>query len=705
MNINDKKIIEEKKHSNMLLQIKKENICDNIFLLYNQKYLGLINYEIQRIVDQKDTVNIDNYNVINNINLSIDIWSKNIIMSLIEQQNDNDIYEVIGRWLASLFINMIRDPLINIIFKKDNIKNLSKKINNLIQINIEDQIEKEYVNWILSNSFLTNIINNNIIDIIHNQKELVILNISQKIKDKVWNSIIKNFKYIDLLSEIIYLSIWSLIHENNVKFNLYYENFEIILNSIEFNHQRELAIYNTFLIFNRYLSDINKDIIKFNNLFLINKDVFLCQDSLVKLDDTINFSVLEATPNSDDLKLYILEELSLIVDYQKEYIEKYKIKNITIKSIDITFARNIDIIIDYIVNLYKDNNKDIISIIKKYYETYNYKISNNIWKIDNFISFTNELFWLNKIKIKFNKNYYFINKIIDNKFKNFKKEYYINSKIKDKINLLLNDIYKKIYIKEVFNKKGTISNILLLWPTWSWKTYLAKALSKELWTPLVKIDASFLKSDHSFTNIVWAPPSYIGSDTLNDWQKKVKQINNDNKVGVLLIDEIEKAHPSILDLFLGLLDEGEIILSNGIVLDLSKFIVIFTSNLIQDKNNENRKVWFKPLLNITQKDNKYWVDIKEKLLKFFKPELLWRINNIEFIPGYKKEDLEKIYTFIANKFVNQYRIDDTLKKEINKILLKEKEKIITKVINTKENIRLLSGEIENIFINNIVINL
>ena len=701
---------EYKDYNNIFKNIKKDNICGNIFLMYSSKYQSLINYEIDKEIEQENFPNNDNK--VNkkkeeklNINLALDISSKNDIMTLIHEHNDNDIHELIWKWLYNLFINIISDSLLTLLNKKENIKGFSKQIEYNIKeliinkYNIIDKLEQDTLLKIVSNSLLANIINSNINNIILGKKELILLDITQKLNSKIKKSILSWFKYIDSISNIIYNTIVFIIKSNNINYDLYYENFETILNSMEFNYQRELIIFNTFHIFNKYLKETDHNLFSYNNLFLINKDVFISDDSLIKLNDNINFSVLNLGYNENNLKLLILENLHFLINLQKQYILKNDNNSKHIQTIETTFANNLEKITKYILNLYKDNKKDLNIIITKIFHKDIWKIKEDIWKIDNFIEFINEKLDLSKTRVNINWKDYFINKIVDKKFPKFKKEYYINKEIKNKINIILLDLYKKIYIKELFDTNNTISNILLLWPTWSGKTFFAKSLAKEFNTPLVKIDASFLKSEHTFTNIVWAPPSYIWSDTLSNWQEKVKNINEEDKTWVLLIDEIEKAHPDILDLFLWLLDEWEIILSNWTILNLRKFIVIFTSNLIQE---DEQSIWFNPI----EKDNsedKYWEKTKEKLLEFFKPEFLWRIDKVELIPAYKEEDLLKIYNFIADKLIKQYKLEGKNKEKINKILQKSKKDVIAKTINTKENIRLLWKEIEKIIIDNFII--
>jgi len=704
----------EKKYNNIFRRIMNGSLSKHTFLLYWQNYKNFIKQEIDNLVWVEQQKNKDN-NKKTNIDVAIGVRNKNLLVSLVQQQTDNDIYEVVGKWMYELFIWVIENYIVQIITNQSNIK----KLNNLIREDIEEQIsskknlseiEQKELKWIVSNSFLINNLTTNLYNIITWQKELVTLDFTQKIKKKLQNSILNKLKWIEDISWIMYKNIIKLLKDNNITFNILYEDFEIILNSLEFNQQRELSIFNTFQIFNQYLSNINTEIFDYNNFYIINDNTFISRNSLLRLEDNINFSIMEMIIKEKDIELFIIENLLHLYESQKKHIENNYKSNIKLRELKTIFTKNIKEIITYINFLYQDTDQNIIWTLLKYFEKdiNNIHKETDIWKIDNFINFTNQLFSLNKIRIKVNKKNYFINKIINNNFTVFKKNYFINKEVKKDIDEILWNIYKKIYIKEIFNNSnGTVSNVLLLWPTWSWKSFFAKSLSKEIWSSLVKIDANFLKSDHSFTNIVWSPPSYVWFDSLNDWQEKVKEINEQWKNGVLLIDEVEKADTNILDLFLWILDEGEIILSNGTKLDLSKFIVIFTSNLIQEEK-DNTGIWFNFQTPQEQEEkdeqiSQKYNNIKDDLLEFFKPEFLWRIDQIKMIPSYTKQNLDTIFDFISKQELDKYDISTITQKKIKKELNNRKNNIINKVFETKENIRLLKKEIETIIFNNIVI--
>ena len=97
-----------------------------------------------------------------------------------------------------------------------------------------------------------------------------------------------------------------------------------------------------------------------------------------------------------------------------------------------------------------------------------------------------------------------------------------------------------------------IGSFLLVGPTGVGKTEICKQISKHLCMPLIRFDMSEFQEEHSISKLIGSPPGYVGSV---EGGKLINMINN-NPHSVVLFDEIEKAHPKILDLFLQIFDEG-----------------------------------------------------------------------------------------------------------------------------------------------------
>jgi len=129
-----------------------------------------------------------------------------------------------------------------------------------------------------------------------------------------------------------------------------------------------------------------------------------------------------------------------------------------------------------------------------------------------------------------------------------------------------------------------IAAFLLLGPTGSGKTLLAEALAEVLHdarTAVLKLNCAELSSEHELARLKGSPPGYVG------WKEAVpllsetrlKEVRLKDEPAIVLFDEVEKAHPSLWDLLLGLLDKGEVVLNDNTRVDFSKTIVLFTGNV------------------------------------------------------------------------------------------------------------------------------
>jgi len=170
------------------------------------------------------------------------------------------------------------------------------------------------------------------------------------------------------------------------------------------------------------------------------------------------------------------------------------------------------------------------------------------------------------------------------------------------------------------------------------KTFLAKNLQENLFgakSQMARIDCGEYQEKHQAMALLGAPPSYIGYDEENGGI--LSQIVDDCQSRVLLLDEVEKAHPSLWNLFLRIFDEGKVTDSRGVVLDLTKYIIIMTTNLGNDnvvKEISGRSAGFNARiheLHQTKEMPNHEIVEKEsrKAIKgHFKTEFLNRIDDI-----------------------------------------------------------------------------
>lgn len=148
------------------------------------------------------------------------------------------------------------------------------------------------------------------------------------------------------------------------------------------------------------------------------------------------------------------------------------------------------------------------------------------------------------------------------------------------------DLLKAITSFRFFNKKikdHPILSVFLVGGSGLGKTEVARALDKFLdgreSSPLAKINFANYKSEASLASLIGSPPGYVDSGTESDFVKKIRNSNT----GVLLVDEFEKADPTVHNFFLQLLEEGKFDDAMGEVHDLNGYIIIFTSNLTPEQ--------------------------------------------------------------------------------------------------------------------------
>ncbi len=177
-----------------------------------------------------------------------------------------------------------------------------------------------------------------------------------------------------------------------------------------------------------------------------------------------------------------------------------------------------------------------------------------------------------------------------------------------------------------------IGSFFLLGPTGTGKTELAKAIADFLFNDeraLIRFDMSEFKEEHSAALLYGAPPGYIGYKEGGLLVNKIRQ----QPYSVVLFDEIEKAHPSVFDIFLQILDEGKLSDKLGKEGDFSNAIILFTSNIGSDWLVEQYKQKKIPKSN----------DMMHIMGKYFRPEFLGRLTEIVPFKPISEEVIVKIF--------------------------------------------------------------
>jgi ATP-dependent Clp protease ATP-binding subunit ClpA len=223
-----------------------------------------------------------------------------------------------------------------------------------------------------------------------------------------------------------------------------------------------------------------------------------------------------------------------------------------------------------------------------------------------------------------------------------------------------------------------VGSFLFVGPTGVGKTEVAKQLATSMGVKLVRFDMSEYQEKHSVAKFIGAPPGYIGFDD-NAGQLITNLQENPNCI--LLLDEVEKAHPDVLTVMLQLMDNGFITGSNGKKADGRNAIIIMTSNL-GAADNEKNSVGFGSL----DKDG----DPKDAVNKFFAPEFRNRLDGI--VKFGKLDQINMIK--IVKKFIDEL---NALIKDKNihiKLNAEAVEYLIAKGFNSKMGARPLQRTID-----------
>jgi ATP-dependent Clp protease ATP-binding subunit ClpB len=194
-----------------------------------------------------------------------------------------------------------------------------------------------------------------------------------------------------------------------------------------------------------------------------------------------------------------------------------------------------------------------------------------------------------------------------------------------------------------------IGSFIFLGPTGVGKTELAKALAEVLFddeNAITRIDMSEYQEKHSVSRLVGAPPGYVGYDEGGQLTEAVRR----RPYTIVLLDEIEKAHPDTFNILLQLLDDGRLTDNKGRTANFRNTIVIMTSNLGSDKILEN----FEDLEELGDKHKQDIIDTtKEEVLEVLKenlrPEFLNRIDEKIVFTPLSKEEIKKIATLMLKK--------------------------------------------------------
>jgi ATP-dependent Clp protease ATP-binding subunit ClpC len=203
------------------------------------------------------------------------------------------------------------------------------------------------------------------------------------------------------------------------------------------------------------------------------------------------------------------------------------------------------------------------------------------------------------------------------------------------------------------------------------KTELAKQLAKHMFNSedaLIRLDMSEFSDKISTSKLTGTSPGYVGYEEGSPFLNKIKN----KPYSVILLDEIEKAHPEIFNVFLQMLDEGMLTDGHGRKINFKNCIILMTSNVgtkvVQDFGTG---VGFSTSNKAERKDEEIKSLLEKELFKKFAPEFINRFDDIVYFKDLNQDDLLKIVDLELNKFYERIEkleytvdVDDTLKKHL-----------------------------------------
>lgn len=204
--------------------------------------------------------------------------------------------------------------------------------------------------------------------------------------------------------------------------------------------------------------------------------------------------------------------------------------------------------------------------------------------------------------------------------------------------------------------KRPIGSFIFLGPTGVGKTELARALAESIFgdeESMIRIDMSEYMEKHSTSRLVGSPPGYVGYDEGGQLTEKVRR----KPYSVVLLDEIEKAHPDVFNILLQVLEDGRLTDSKGRTVDFRNTILIMTSNVGASELKRNKYVGFN-----VQDETQNHKDMKDKVMgelkRAFRPEFINRIDEIIVFHSLEKKHLTEIVSLMSDQLTKRLKEQD-----------------------------------------------
>lgn len=262
-------------------------------------------------------------------------------------------------------------------------------------------------------------------------------------------------------------------------------------------------------------------------------------------------------------------------------------------------------------------------------------------------------------------------------------------------------------------KTRPTASFLFLGPTGTGKTELTKTLAAELFgskDTMIRLDMSEYMEKHSVSKLIGSPPGYVGHEEAGQLTEQVRR----NPYSIILLDEIEKAHPDVMNMFLQIMEDGRLTDSQGRVVSFTETIIIMTSNAGVGSKNLG------PIGFGSDEQEEVESNMIDKIGHYFKPEFLNRIDSIIEFNHLQKENLVEIIDIMIvelKETLEEQGISIEINKEakekiaelgyssvfgarpLRRVIQEQIEDKITSLIIHSENVTSISVSVENNKIN------
>ncbi len=221
-----------------------------------------------------------------------------------------------------------------------------------------------------------------------------------------------------------------------------------------------------------------------------------------------------------------------------------------------------------------------------------------------------------------------------------------------------------------------IGSFLFLGPTGVGKTELSKALAESLFgneNSMIRIDMSEYMEPHSVSKLIGSPPGYVGYDDGGQLTEKIRR----KPYAVILFDEIEKAHPDVMNMLLQILDDGRLTDATGRTVNFKNTVIIMTSNIGARLITDKTTLGFSNASNTDESRQKEYEntkkDVMSELKKQFRPEFINRIDEIIVFHKLNDEDIKQIIDIMLKQVQSRLKeqnidieFDDSIKEYLSK---------------------------------------